>query len=94
MASKSIDYEKWALCNKLCNTFRKALRMPLRSPSDNPYPKGERKGSVIIELNGEVHCSAEWARIIGVSKKTIGYRISRGQGTEDILRGPGAKRKE
>lgn len=42
--------------------------------------------NVIIELNGERHTIAEWARITGISRSTINRRITAGKSPAEILK--------
>lgn len=37
-----------------------------------------------IEHNGEIHCLSEWARIIGIERKTLEYYIKKGLSIEQI----------
>ena len=38
-----------------------------------------------VEYNGEVHSYSEWARIIGIKKKTMQYRVEHGWSVEELM---------
>lgn len=41
-----------------------------------------------IEYKGEIHCIAEWARIVGIGQPTLAYRVRSGWSTERALTAP------
>ena len=47
-----------------------------------------RRNSVLIEFNGEIHNITEWARITGIKRGTLNTRYSRGWSAERILTSP------
>lgn len=52
------------------------------------------RSNVLLTLNGETHCVAEWSEITGIKETTIRSRIRYGWNTERILTNPARKHKE
>lgn len=52
-----------------------------------------RTNTRFLTVNGETHSAAEWARIVGLSTRTVHTRIARGWQVEDVLRKPTKKRR-
>lgn len=52
--------------------------IPLKEQSKN------RRNNVLITYKGETHCISEWARITGLSNKTIRYRLNRQKDNKTI----------
>lgn len=48
-----------------------------------------RSNNVIIEINGEMHTVAQWAKITGIKYSTFITRIKRGDTGSQLLRPPG-----
>lgn len=46
------------------------------------------RNSVVIEYQGEKHCVAEWAALVGIEVKTLQYRIRSGWDVEKALSTP------
>lgn len=41
--------------------------------------------NVLLTFRGETHCISEWARIVGIGKKTLADRVKRGWSAKDAL---------
>lgn len=52
----------------------------------NESQANNKSNNVYVEINGETHTLGEWARIVGVSYKTIHTRYSRGERGERLIR--------
>jgi hypothetical protein len=49
---------------------------------------GLRKGNHVLTFNGSTRCLSEWARLTGIGRMTIQYRLWRGWSVEDALTRP------
>ena len=46
-----------------------------------------RRTNVVLEYDGEKHCLADWAKILGINRNTIGWRYRNGWTVKEILYG-------
>lgn len=57
----------------------------------NKEQSNNRRDNRYIELNGEVHSFTEWCDKYGVTAESVYYRMKKGMGFEEALKGPRRK---
>ena len=53
--------------------------------ADKVTQENNRRDNRFFEYKGERHTIAEWARIVGIDVRTLGYRFRKGWSVEDAL---------
>lgn len=89
------NFYDWAINNG----YKEGLSIDRINPSGNYEPLNcrwigkkeqacNKTTNVNIEYNGEKHCIAEWARILGIKRETLKTRLNNGWGVEKAFTTP------
>lgn len=96
------DFEKfaeWALANGYREDKRGKCTLDRIDPNGNYEPTNcrwvtmktqerNRRNNKLITYNGETHCVAEWAEIVGLKAVTLHHRLKAGWSIEKALTAP------
>lgn len=61
--------------------------------SDRLTQNRNRRGNILISINGDAKCIAEWAAVYGAKYMTLYNRIARGMSPEEAVTAPVGKRR-